>query len=39
MKVTVFCDVTPYSLVGGYQHIGGTGCLHLKIRKGFSSEV
>lgn len=25
MKITVFLDVTPCSLIDGYWHIGGTG--------------
>jgi hypothetical protein len=28
IKVAVFCDVTPSSLVGGYQRFVGTFCLH-----------
>jgi hypothetical protein len=32
MKITVFWDVTPRSLVDGYQRFGGNCCLHLQYR-------
>jgi hypothetical protein len=32
LKVTMFWDVTLYSLVESYQHFRGTCCFHLQIR-------
>jgi hypothetical protein len=33
VQIVVFWDVTPCSLVGGYQCLGGTCCLHLQVSK------
>ena len=33
VKVTVFLDMTPYSLVEIYRHFGGTHCPHIQKRR------
>jgi hypothetical protein len=38
MKIAVYCNVTPYTLVNADKHFGETGCLQLSDRKVSTSQ-